>query len=143
MDADVIIRAISIPPPTKELAYCMEDIDRDFVAKGEAQGHHGRRQELRLRLLPRARPSRSKASGVFLRACIPFFTNAINIRSAHPRVRRRFSHFISARRVEVEMNFDTGVIRNLTNGKNYRNEPFRPLFRILSKRAGFNLAEEK
>ena len=54
VDTDVIIPARYLnTPDAKELAaHCMEDIDKDFVHNVHDGRHHGRRLELRLRLLP-------------------------------------------------------------------------------------------
>ena len=55
VDTDVIIPARHLNTADhKELAsHCMEDIDTDFVNKVKQGRHHGRRRELRLRIIQR------------------------------------------------------------------------------------------
>ena len=58
VDTDVIIpaRYLNTQDPKELAAHCMEDIDTEFVTKVKAGDIMVGRLELRLRLLPRARP---------------------------------------------------------------------------------------
>ena len=128
VDTDVIIPARYLNTAShKELAaHCMEDIDADFV-KNVKQGdiivaHNnfgcGSSRE--------HAPIAIKASGI---SCVIaatfariFYRNAINIGLPIMECREA-SEKIEAGD-EVEINFDTGVITNLTKDETYQAEPF-------------------
>ena len=60
VDTDVIIpaRYLTTIDPAELAQHCMEDLDPSFVVDVRAGRRHGRRVELRQRLLPRARADR-------------------------------------------------------------------------------------
>ena len=128
VDTDVIIPARYLnTPDARELAsHCMEDIDADFTKKvrpgdimvgGFNFGCGSSREHAPLAI---------KTAGI---SCVIaktfariFYRNAINI--GLPILEcEAASDGIEAGN-EVEINFDTGVITNLTKGETYQAEPF-------------------
>ena len=128
IDTDVIITARYLNTADhKELAaHCMEDIDKDFVKKvktgdimvGGANFGCGSSRE--------HAPIAIKNSGI---SCVIaatfariFFRNAINIGLAileSPEASERIENGD-----EVSIDFDTGVITNVTKNETYKAEPF-------------------
>ena len=119
-----------------ELAsHCMEDIDSDFVNRvkpgdiivaGKNFGCGSSREHA---------PIAIKASGI---SCVIastfariFYRNAINIGLAILECDEAARDISAGDQIRVD--FDTGVIQNLTTGKEYQAEPFRLLFRTSSK----------
>ncbi len=128
IDTDVIIPARYLNTiDHKELAsHCMEDIDKEFIQKvkpgdimvgGSNFGCGSSREHA---------PIAIKASGI---SCVIaktyariFYRNAINI--GFPILEcAEASERIQAGD-QVEVNFDTGVITNLTRGESYQAQPF-------------------
>ncbi len=128
VDTDVIIpaRYLNSSVPSELAEHCMEDIDADFtknVKDGDIMVAHnnfgcGSSRE--------HAPIAIKASGI---SCVIaatfariFYRNAINI--GLPILEcREASEKIEAGD-EVEVDFDTGVIKNLTKNESYQAEPF-------------------
>ena len=128
VDTDVIIpaRYLNTSVPEELAAHCMEDIDKEFtkkVQKGDMIVAHnnfgcGSSRE--------HAPIAIKASGV---SCVIaatfariFYRNAINI--GLPIMECREASEKNENGDEVEIDFDTGVIRNLTKDESYQAEPF-------------------
>ncbi len=128
VDTDVIIPARYLNTSDhKELAsHCMEDIDRDFVKKvklgdimvGQANFGCGSSRE--------HAPIAIKESGI---ACVIastfariFYRNAINIGLPIMECPDAANEINEGDTVEVD--FDTGVITDVTTGKKYQAEPF-------------------
>ena len=149
VDTDVIIPARYLKTAShKELAaHCMEDIDRDFVARVKPGDIMVGVKNFGCGSSREHAPIAIKASGV---SCVIastfariFYRNAINI--GLPILEcDAASRDISAGD-EVEVDFDTGVIRNLTNGRSYQAEPFPPFIQNIIQKGGLlkSLAEEK
>ncbi|MBR1976675.1 3-isopropylmalate dehydratase small subunit [bacterium] len=130
VDTDVIIPARYLnTTDSKELAsHCMEDIDKtfangvkenDFIVAGENFGCGSSREHA---------PIAIKASGIqaviaksFARI---FYRNAINI--GLPIVENPILADEVSAGDELELDLDKGVIRNLTNGKEYTCSKFPP-----------------
>ena len=128
VDTDVIIPARYLNTANhKELAsHCMEDIDKDFVSKvkagdimvgGENFGCGSSREHA---------PIAIKESGI---SCVIassfariFYRNSINIGLAILECDEA-SKKISAGD-EVEVDFDSGIIKNITKNESYKAEPF-------------------
>lgn len=128
VDTDVIIPARHLNTANhKELAaHCMEDIDADFTKKvkdgdiivaGFNFGCGSSREHA---------PIAIKESGI---SCVIsktfariFYRNAINIGLAILECEEASNDIKDGD--EVSVNFDTGVITNLTSNKNYQSEPF-------------------
>ncbi|MBO5994797.1 MAG: 3-isopropylmalate dehydratase small subunit [Firmicutes bacterium] len=148
VDTDVIIPARHLNTQDhKELAsHCMEDIDKDFVNKvqegdimvaGDNFGCGSSREHA---------PIAIKASGIdcviantFARI---FYRNAINIGlpiMECPEASERIQEGD-----EVEVDFDSGVIRNLTRGEEYKAHPFPESIQKIIRAGGLlkSIAEE-
>lgn len=128
VDTDVIIPARYLNTPDhKELAaHCMEDIDKEFTAKvrqndimvgGFNFGCGSSREHA---------PIAIKASGV---SCVIaktfariFYRNAINIGLAILECEEASDKIQAGD--EVEIDFDTGIIKNLTKNESYQAQPF-------------------
>lgn len=140
VDTDVIIPARYLNRSDEEwlASHCMEDIDADFaknVKKGDimvAQANFGcgsSREHA---------PIAIKASGV---SCVIastfariFYRNAINIGLAILECKEAAEDIKNGD--EVEVDFDSGVITNLTNSKTYQAQPFPPFIQNIIKNGG-------
>ena len=143
IDTDVIIPARYLNTSDhKELAsHCMEDIDKEFVNKvkpgdimvGKANFGCGSSRE--------HAPIAIKASGI---SCVIastfariFYRNAINIGLAIlecPEAAEKIQNGD-----EVDVDFDTGVITNVTRGETYQAHPFPEFIKnIISKKGMLN-----
>ena len=148
VDTDVIIpaRYLNTANHAELASHCMEDIDKDFVSKvkkgdvmvGGANFGCGSSRE--------HAPIAIKEAGIsvviaetFARI---FYRNAINIGLAIlecPEASKK----INAGDV-VEVDFDTGVITNLTKGETYQAQPFPPFIQdIIAKGGLFNSISKK
>ena len=128
VDTDVIIPARYLNTANhKELAaHCMEDIDKDFVSKvkkgdimvgGENFGCGSSREHA---------PIAIKESGI---SCVIassfariFYRNSINIGLAILECEEASKKIENGD--EVEVDFDSGVITNITKNESYKAEPF-------------------
>ena len=140
VDTDVIIPARYLNTPNaKELAtHCMEDIDPDFVKNvkegdimvaGWNFGCGSSREHAPLAI---------KTSGV---SCVIaktfariFYRNAINIGLAILECEAA-ADAIQAM-VEGAVDFDTGVITNVTKGESYQAQPFPPFIQNIIQKGG-------
>ena len=128
VDTDVIIpaRYLNTADHKEWAAHCMEDIDKDFVKKvndgdimvGGANFGCGSSRE--------HAPIAIKNSGI---SCVIaatfariFFRNSINIGLAILECPEASEKIDAGDRVEID--FDTGVITNLTKNEQYKAEPF-------------------
>ena len=124
VDTDVIIPARYLNTPNaQELAtHCMEDIDKEFHPQRERRRHHGRRLELRLRLLPRARPAGHQDRRVFPSSsprALPASSTATAINIGLPIMECPEAVDAIHAGDNVTVDFDTGVITDVTTGKVY------------------------
>ncbi len=140
VDTDVIIpaRYLNTADPKELASHCMEDIDTEFVKKvkegdimvGERNFGCGSSRE--------HAPISIKASGI---SCVIaasfariFYRNALNI--GLPILEcEQASREISAGD-EVSVDFDTGVITDVTTGKTYQAEPFPPFIQNIIAKGG-------
>ena len=140
VDTDVIIPARYLNRSDEEwlASHCMEDIDDDFaknVKKGdimvaEANFGCGSSRE--------HAPIAIKASGI---SCVIastfariFYRNAINIGLAILECDEAAKDIKDGD--EVEVDFDSGLITNHTNGKTYQAQPFPPFIQNIIKNGG-------
>lgn len=141
VDTDVIIPARYLnTTDTKELAsHCMEDIDKDFAHKvkigdimvgGFNFGCGSSREHA---------PIAIKASGI---ACIIaksfariFYRNAINIGLAIIESEEIASNINDGD--EVEIDFDKGEIRNLSQNLSFKTQPFPPFIQEIINANGY------
>ena len=140
VDTDVIIPARHLNTQShKELAaHCMEDIDAEFVRKvkegdimvaGANFGCGSSREHA---------PIAIKASGI---SCVIaatfariFYRNAINIGLAILECPAAAAGIDAGN--EVAVDYDTGVITNLTKGETYQAEPFPPFIKEMIAKGG-------
>ncbi len=140
VDTDVIIPARYLNTPDhKELAaHCMEDIDQDFIRRvkpgdvmvaGANFGCGSSREHA---------PIAIKASGV---SCVIaatfariFYRNAINIGLPILECPAASAGIEAGDQVAVD--FDTGVITDLTKNETYQAEPFPPFIKDMMEKGG-------
>ena len=140
VDTDVIIPARHLNTQShKELAaHCMEDIDAEFVHKvkegdimvaGANFGCGSSREHA---------PIAIKASGI---SCVIaatfariFYRNAINIGLAILECPAAAAGIDAGN--EVAVDYDTGIITNITRGETYQAEPFPPFIKEMIAKGG-------
>ena len=140
VDTDVIIPARYLAiADKKELAeHCMEDIDKDFVKNVKPGDIMVANKNFGCGSSREHAPMVIKESGI---SCVIaetfariFYRNAINI--GLPILEcEEAAEEISAND-EVKVDFDTGVITNLTTGKTYKAQPFPPFIQNIIKSGG-------
>lgn len=140
VDTDVIIPARYLNRSDEEwlASHCMEDIDADFaknvkvgdIMVAEANFGCGSSRE--------HAPIAIKASGI---SCVIastfariFYRNAINIGLAILECDEAAKDIKDGD--EVEIDFDSGVISNITTGKTYQAQPFPPFIQNIIKNGG-------
>ena len=140
VDTDVIIpaRYLNTSVPSELAEHCMEDIDKDFVSnvkKGDIMVAHnnfgcGSSRE--------HAPIAIKATGI---SCVIaatfariFYRNAINI--GLPIMECREASEKIENGDEVEIDFDSGVITNVTKGESYKAEPFPEFIKEIINKGG-------
>ena len=140
VDTDVIIpaRYLNSSDPSELAAHCMEDIDSDFVnnvKQGDiivARNNFGcgsSREHAQIAI---------KASGI---GCVIaatfariFYRNAINIGLPIMECREAAENINPGD--EVEVDFDTGVIKDITTGKEFKAEPFPEFIKDIINKNG-------
>ena len=140
VDTDVIIpaRHLNTQSHAELVSHCMEDIDASFAGKvkegdimvaGANFGCGSSREHA---------PIAIKASGI---SCVIaatfariFYRNAINIGLAILECPAAAAGIDAGN--EVEVNFDTGVITNVTKGETYQAEPFPPFIKEMIAKGG-------
>ena len=140
VDTDVIIpaRYLNTSSHAELAAHCMEDTDADFVRKvkpgeimvaGKNFGCGSSREHA---------PIAIKASGI---SCVIastfariFYRNALNIGLAILECEEAAEDIKSGD--EVKVDFDTGVITNVTTGKTYQAQPFPPFIQNIITSGG-------
>ena len=140
VDTDVIIpaRYLATQDPKELAAHCMEDIDPAFAGKvhegdilvaGANFGCGSSREHA---------PIAIKASGI---SCVIaktfariFYRNAINIGLAILECPAASEGIADGD--EVSVDFDTGVITNVTKGETYQAEPFPPFIKDMINKGG-------
>lgn len=140
VDTDVIIPARYLNTSSHEelAAHCMEDIDADFVNKvkegeimvaGKNFGCGSSREHA---------PIAIKASGI---SCVIastfariFYRNALNIGLAILECEEAAEDIKDGE--EVKVDFDTGIITNVTTGKTYQAQPFPPFIQNIITKGG-------
>ena len=139
VDTDVIIPARYLnTPDAKELAlHCMEDIDADFVKKVQAGdvivagnnfGCGSSREHAPLVI------KTNKVSCVIAKSFARiFYRNAINI--GLPILECADADEIKSEDI-LDVDFDSGIITDLTTGKNYQSQPFPPFIQNIIAKGG-------
>lgn len=147
VDTDVIIpaRYLNTSDPAELAAHCMEDIDKTFVSRvkqgdiitaGLNFGCGSSREHA---------PIAIKASGISLVIAASFarifYRNAINIGLAIVECPEAAEAIAEGDKVEADL--DSGIIRDLTTGKEFRTEPFPEFIQRIIESGGLMNAASK
>ncbi len=140
VDTDVIIpaRYLNMSKAEELSAHCMEDIDKDFAKRvkkgdiivgGENFGCGSSREHAPLAI---------KASGISLVIAKSFarifYRNSINIGLAILECPKASEKTDAGDVLDVD--FDSGIITNITKGESYAAEPFPPFIQDIIKKGG-------
>ena len=140
VDTDVIIPARYLNTSNaEELAlHCMEDIDKEFVKNVKKGDIIVADKNFGCGSSREHAPLAIKTSGI---GCVIarsfariFYRNSINIGLAILECEEASDHIESGD--EVEVDFDSGLIKNLTKGEEYQAEPFPPFMQSLIAAGG-------
>ena len=140
VDTDVIIpaRSLATQDPKELAASCMIDIDTEFVKKVKEGDIMVAGANFGCGSSPEHAPIAIKASGI---SCVIaknfariFYRNSINIGLAILECPAA-SEGIDAGD-EVEVDFDTGIITNVTKNETYQAEPFPPFIKDMIAKGG-------
>ena len=140
VDTDVIIpaRYLNSSDPKELATHCMEDIDKDFVNNVKAGDIMVANKNFGCGSSREHAPIAIKAAGV---SCVIaetfariFYRNAINISLAILECDEAAKDIKDGD--EVEVDFDSGVISNLTTGKTYKAQPFPEFIQNIIKNGG-------
>ena len=140
VDTDVIIPARYLNTSKHEelAAHCMEDIDKEFVGRVKQGDIMVAEKNFGCGSSREHAPIAIKASGI---SCVIastfariFYRNAINIGLAILECDEAARDIKSGD--EVKVDFDTGLIENLTTGKTYQAEPFPPFIQNIIQKGG-------
>ena len=140
VDTDVIIpaRYLNSSDPAELASKCMVDIDDQFVNKVKTNDIMVAGFNFGCGSSREHAPIAIKASGI---SCVIaksfariFYRNAINI--GLPILECEAAADGISKGDQVEINFDTGVITNLTKGESYQAQPFPPFMQEIIKQGG-------
>lgn len=140
VDTDVIIPARYLNTSKHEelAAHCMEDIDRKFVGKVKAGDIMVAGKNFGCGSSREHAPIAIKASGI---SCVIastfariFYRNAINIGLAILECDEAANAIQAGD--EVSVDFDSGVITDMTTGKTYQAQPFPPFIQNIIEKGG-------
>ena len=140
VDTDVIIpaRYLNSSDPSELAAHCMEDIDSDFVNNVKQGDIIVARNTFGCGSSREHAPIAIKASGI---GCVIaatfariFYRNAINIGLPIMECREAAENINPGD--EVEVDFDTGVIKDITTGKEFKAEPFPEFIKDIINKNG-------
>lgn len=140
VDTDVIIPARYLNTASHEelASHCMEDIDKDFVRNVKEGDIIVAAKNFGCGSSREHAPIAIQASGV---SCVIastfariFYRNAINI--GLPILECDEAARDIRNGDEVEVDFDSGVIKNLSSGKSYKAQPFPPFIQNIIEKGG-------
>ena len=140
VDTDVIIpaRYLNSSDPDELATHCMEDIDKDFVENVQKGDIIVAEKNFGCGSSREHAPISIKAAGV---SCVIaetfariFYRNAINIGLPIMECREASEHIQDGD--EVEIDFDSGIIYNLTRGEQYQAEPFPAFIKEIIEKNG-------
>lgn len=140
VDTDVIIPARYLNTSNAEelASHCMEDIDKDFVKKVKKGDIIVADKNFGCGSSREHAPLAIKTSGI---GCVIarsfariFYRNSINIGLAILECEEACDNIEAGD--EVEVDFDSGVIKNLTKKEEYQAEPFPPFMQSLISAGG-------
>ena len=140
VDTDVIIpaRHLAITDPKGLAEHCMEDIDADFIKNVQEGDIIVARKNFGCGSSREHAPIAIKASGI---SCVIaetfariFYRNAINI--GLPIIECPDAAREIEAGDEVDIDFDTGIIRDITKGTQYQGQAFPPFMQDLIQAGG-------
>ena len=140
VDTDVIIpaRYLNTASHAELAAHCMEDIDKDFVKNVKKGDIIVADKNFGCGSSREHAPIAIQASGV---SCVIastfariFYRNAINIGLAILECDEAAKDIKSSD--EIKVDFDTGMIENVTTGKCYKAQPFPPFIQNIISNGG-------
>ncbi len=140
VDTDVIIpaRYLNSSEPSELAAHCMEDIDKDFVNNVKQGDIMVARNNFGCGSSREHAPIAIKASGI---GCVIaatfariFYRNAINIGLPIMECPEAAENINAGD--EVEVDFDTGIIKDITTGKEFKAEPFPDFIKEIINKNG-------
>ncbi|WP_312695270.1 3-isopropylmalate dehydratase small subunit [Caproiciproducens sp.] len=140
VDTDVIIpaRYLNTASHAELASHCMEDIDKDFVKKVKTGDIIVAARNFGCGSSREHAPIAIQASGV---SCVIastfariFYRNAINIGLPILECDEAARDIRSGD--EVEVDFNSGMIKNLSNGKSYKAQPFPPFIQNIIEKGG-------
>ena len=140
VDTDVIIpaRHLAITDPKGLAEHCMEDIDADFIKNVQEGDIIVARKNVGCGSSREHAPIAIKASGI---SCVIaetfariFYRNAINI--GLPIIECPDAAREIEAGDEVDIDFDTGIIRDITKGTQYQGQAFPPFMQELIQAGG-------
>lgn len=140
VDTDVIIpaRYLNTAVHSELAAHCMEDIDKNFASKVEPGDIIVAERNFGCGSSREHAPIAIKASGI---SCVIaesfariFYRNSINIGLPIVECAEASRDIKDGDRLSVD--FDSGVITNLTTGKTYKGEPFPEFIQNIIKKGG-------
>lgn len=140
VDTDVIIpaRYLNSSVPEELAQHCMEDIDQDFVSKVQKGDIMVAMKNFGCGSSREHAPIAIKASGIdcviaetFARI---FYRNAINI--GLPIIECADAAKAIESGDEVEVDFDSGIIRDITKGTEYQGQAFPPFMQSIISEGG-------
>lgn len=140
VDTDVIIpaRYLNTASHAELASHCMEDIDKDFVKNVKKGDIIVAAKNFGCGSSREHAPIAIQASGV---SCVIastfariFYRNAINI--GLPILECDEAARDIRNGDEVEVDFDSGMIKNLSSGKSYKAQPFPPFIQNIIEKGG-------
>lgn len=140
VDTDVIIpaRYLNTASHAELASHCMEDIDKNFVKNVKPGDIIVAERNFGCGSSREHAPIAIQASGV---SCVIacsfariFYRNSINI--GLPILECEAAAKEIKNGDEVEVDFDTGVIKNITSGKNYQAQPYPPFLQNIIQKGG-------
>ena len=140
VDTDVIIpaRYLNTASHSELAAHCMEDIDRDFVKNVKSGDIIVAEKNFGCGSSREHAPIAIKASGV---SCVIaasfariFYRNSINI--GLPILESPEAAAGIRAGDEVEVDFDTGTIKNISRGETYKASPYPPFLQNIIQKGG-------
>ena len=140
VDTDVIIpaRYLNSSDPKELATHCMEDIDKDFVKNVKAGDIIVASKNFGCGSSREHAPLSIKASGV---SCVIaetfariFYRNSINI--GLPIIECPEAAIAISAGDEVEVDFDSGVITDVTTGQKFQGQAFPPFMQEIIKNGG-------
>ncbi len=140
VDTDVIIpaRYLTTSVPSELAAHCMEDIDKEFIHKVKPGDIMVADKNFGCGSSREHAPIAIKAAGISVVIASTFarifYRNAINI--GLPIMECEEAAKAIKAGDEVDVDFDTGVITDVTTGKTYQAQPFPPFIQNIIEKGG-------